>query len=61
VTQALLFRHCGTKANLFVEAVYQPFHDFVTDYIGRWTRAGHGSDNPAHDRRPRPRRCGRRC
>ena len=35
VTQAAVFRHFGTKADLFVEAVYQPFSDFVTEYLGR--------------------------
>lgn len=48
VTQALVFRHFGTKANLFVEAVYQPFYDFVTDYIRRWAQRGHGSESSAH-------------
>jgi AcrR family transcriptional regulator len=49
VTQAMVFRHFGTKANLFVEAVYQPFSGFVTDYIRRWADQGHGSDSSAHD------------
>lgn len=49
VTQALVFRHFGTKANLFVEAVYQPFYDFVTEYIGRWADQGHGRESSARD------------
>lgn len=49
VTQAMVFRHFGTKTNLFVEAVCEPFYGFVTDYIGRWVDGGHGRDTPAHD------------
>jgi AcrR family transcriptional regulator len=49
VTQALVFRHFGTKANLFVEAVFQPFYDFVADYIRRWADQGHGSSSSARD------------
>jgi AcrR family transcriptional regulator len=49
VTQALVFRHFGTKANLFVAAVYQPFYDFVTEYIGRWADLGHGRESSARD------------
>jgi len=36
VTQALVFRHFGTKAELFVEAVYLPFSQFVAVYLNRW-------------------------
>jgi len=36
VTQALVFRHFGTKADLFVDAVYLPFSDFVAEYVTRW-------------------------
>jgi AcrR family transcriptional regulator len=49
VTQALLFRHFGTKANLFAEAVYQPFHLFVTEYIAKWTETGHGNSTSLSD------------
>lgn len=49
VTQAQVFRHFGTKADLFVEAVYQPFHDFVADYVGRWALHGHGNGSSARD------------
>ncbi|WP_322780755.1 helix-turn-helix domain-containing protein [Frankia sp. Cas4] len=43
VTQALVFRHFGTKANLFVEAVYRPFYDFVAEYVRQWIEHGHGA------------------
>ena len=36
VTQALVFRHFGTKIDLFVDAVYLPFSDFVSAYLDRW-------------------------
>lgn len=39
VTQATVFRHFGTKIDLFVEAVYQPFSNFVTDYLARWGKS----------------------
>src|SRR4051794_14309534 len=49
VTHAQVFRHFGTKVNLFVDAVYQPFSDFVADYIARWATFGHGSGTSARD------------
>ncbi len=49
VTQALVFRHFGTKANLFTEAVFQPFYDFVAGYLRRWADQGHGSSSSARD------------
>jgi AcrR family transcriptional regulator len=49
VTQAQVFRHFGSKAMLFVEAAYRPFHDFVTDYVRRWAEQGHGANTSAHD------------
>ncbi len=49
VTHAQVFRHFGTKANLFVDAVYQPFSDFVGEYVARWASYGHASDTSAHD------------
>ncbi|WP_433472257.1 TetR/AcrR family transcriptional regulator [Spirillospora sp. CA-142024] len=49
VTQAQVFRHFGSKPRLFVEAAYQPFHDFVADYVHRWAEQGHGMDSSVHD------------
>ena len=49
VTQALVFRHFGTKANLFTEAAFQPFYDFVAGYLRRWAEQGHGSSSSARD------------
>jgi AcrR family transcriptional regulator len=33
VSEALLFRHFGTKANLFELAVLEPFHGFMDAYV----------------------------
>jgi AcrR family transcriptional regulator len=33
VSEALLFRHFGTKANLFELAVLHPFHGFLNSYV----------------------------
>ena len=49
VTQAQVFRHFGSKAVLFVEAVYRPFHDFVIGYVHRWAEQGHGMDSSLRD------------
>jgi AcrR family transcriptional regulator len=49
VTQAQVFRHFGSKAGLFVEAAYRPFHDFVAAYVRRWADQGHGANSSARD------------
>lgn len=49
VTQALIFRHFGTKANLFIEAALQPSYEFVASYVRRWTDDGYGSGDSARD------------
>jgi AcrR family transcriptional regulator len=36
VSEALLFRHFGTKADLFDAAVLEPFHMFVGRFIAAW-------------------------
>jgi AcrR family transcriptional regulator len=36
VTEHLLFRHFGSKAALFREALVQPFTSFVDDFDGTW-------------------------
>lgn len=36
VTEVLLFRHFGSKAGLFDEAVLAPFEGFVSDWASRW-------------------------
>jgi AcrR family transcriptional regulator len=36
VSEALLFRHFGTKADLFDAAILEPFHMFVGRFIAEW-------------------------
>ena len=36
VSEALLFRHFGNKANLFAKAVLDPLNEFVHDYVEQW-------------------------
>src|SRR6266498_3813895 len=36
VAERTLFRHFGTKANLFRMAVIAPFHDFIDEYVRQW-------------------------
>jgi AcrR family transcriptional regulator len=45
VSEALLFRHFGTKANLFELAVLRPFQAFMDDYVDG--RPGDLTDEPA--------------
>jgi len=49
VTQAAVFRHFGTKTDLFVEAVGQPLSAFITEYLRRWIDGGHGRDTSIQD------------
>jgi AcrR family transcriptional regulator len=44
VSEALLFRHFGTKAQLFERAVIDPINEFISDYVERWM-AGPVSDH----------------
>ena len=43
---SVLFRHFGTKGNLLVEAVIEPFTTFFTDFSAEWE----GPDRPGHER-----------
>ena len=36
VSEALLFRHFGTKAQLFERAVIDPINEFISDYVEQW-------------------------
>jgi AcrR family transcriptional regulator len=40
VAEVLIFRHFGTKAGLFDQAVLVPFERFVKDYAQRWSQHG---------------------
>jgi AcrR family transcriptional regulator len=37
VSEALLFRHFGTKAQLFERAVIDPINEFISEYVEQWT------------------------
>jgi AcrR family transcriptional regulator len=46
VSPSVLFRHFGTKGNLLVEAVIEPFAAFFTGFSTEWE----GPDLPGHER-----------
>ena len=47
VSEALLFRHFGTKAQLFERAVIDPVNEFIREYVERWT-TGPVDDHTVH-------------
>lgn len=42
VTEAMLFRHFGSKAQLFEEAVFDPFVQFLDEYIAQYLNLHRG-------------------
>jgi AcrR family transcriptional regulator len=42
VTEPMIFRHFGSKAKLFEEAVLAPFNTFVSEYIADWSARPRG-------------------
>jgi AcrR family transcriptional regulator len=42
VTEPMIFRHFGSKAKLFGEAVLAPFNTFVSEYIADWSARPRG-------------------
>jgi AcrR family transcriptional regulator len=46
VTEPMIFRHFGSKAKLFEEAVLAPFNTFVSEYIADWAAQPRGSTSP---------------
>jgi AcrR family transcriptional regulator len=42
VTEPMIFRHFGSKAKLFEEAVLAPFNTFVSEYIADWAARPRG-------------------
>jgi AcrR family transcriptional regulator len=36
VSEALIFRHFESKRKLFEEAILDPFHEFVAEYVDTW-------------------------
>jgi AcrR family transcriptional regulator len=49
VTQALVFRHFATKADLFVDVAYLPFSEFLGEYMDGWATRGQDRDTSARD------------
>jgi AcrR family transcriptional regulator len=41
--EVMIFRHFGTKANLFQEAVVAPFSEFMDNYISDYRSREHGT------------------
>jgi AcrR family transcriptional regulator len=46
VTEPMIFRHFGSKAKLFEEAVLAPFNTFVSEYIADWAARPRGAQSP---------------
>lgn len=46
VTEPMLFRHFGSKANLFEQAVFAPFIGFIDDFVQRWSRTDYADLEP---------------
>ncbi len=42
VTEPMIFRHFGSKAKLFEEAVLAPFNTFVSEYVAGWAARPRG-------------------
>jgi AcrR family transcriptional regulator len=51
VTEPMLFRHFGTKARLFADAVLAPFHEYLAGYIADWEARPHGVLGPVQEAR----------
>jgi AcrR family transcriptional regulator len=51
VTEPMLFRHFGSKAQLFAEAVLAPFEDYMTRYVTDWEHRPHGVLSPVQEAR----------
>lgn len=46
VTEPMIFRHFGSKAKLFEEAVLAPFNTFVSEYLADWAARPRGMKTP---------------
>ena len=46
VTEPILFRHFGTKNALFEEAVFEPFSEFLNEFIEDWEDRPRGVRDP---------------
>jgi AcrR family transcriptional regulator len=48
VSEALLYRHFGSKAGLFEEAILEPVNSFVSEFVERW-RTEWDQSRPFHE------------
>lgn len=48
VSEALLYRHFGSKAGLFEEAILEPVNSFVSEFVERW-RTEWDQTRPFHE------------
>ncbi len=46
VSEPMIFRHFGSKAKLFEEAVLAPFNTFVSEYLADWGARPRGEKSP---------------
>lgn len=46
VTEPMLFRHFGSKAALFEQAVFAPFIGFIDEFVDRWSRKDYAGLTP---------------
>ncbi|ORV54296.1 hypothetical protein AWC05_16925 [Mycobacterium florentinum] len=46
VSEPMIFRHFGSKAKLFEEAVLAPFNTFVSEYVADWAARPRGMKTP---------------
>ncbi|MFE3000817.1 TetR/AcrR family transcriptional regulator [Nocardia sp. NPDC059246] len=51
VTEPMVFRHFGSKAKLFEEAVLAPFNDYMATYMADWESRPHGVVSPVQEAR----------
>ena len=51
VSEVMIFRHFGSKSNLFQEAVVQPFTSFMQRYIADYHSREHGQLSPEEEGR----------
>ena len=51
VSEVMIFRHFGSKANLFQESVVEPFTSFMQSYIADYRSREHGKLSPEEEGR----------
>ncbi|TAM69766.1 TetR/AcrR family transcriptional regulator [Mycobacterium sp.] len=51
VTEAMLFRHFGSKAGLFREVAFAQFSEFIDEFVDDWEHRPHGVRDPVDEAR----------